>query len=475
MDHITTTKKDIIWNYIGIFMAMGSNFIILPFLLNFLDSDTLGLWYVFLSIGALVNLFDFGFTPTFARNVAYSWSGAKKLNRTDADFIEKTEPNIGLLKIVIKTCEVVYFIISLTALILLLTLGTYYIHAITYNVLDNNYFTAWLIYCFAVFLNLLFGYYLVLLRGVGAIAEMNKATVLSKIVQIVLSIFLLYLGLGILAVSVAYLMSGVIFRLLAAKSFKHYHNMESLLKKEEGKISTQDVVKTLKIIWPNTWRDGLVSLSNYISNQSTVIMSSLFLSLSETGIYSISLQIVTAIATISGSLYATYQPELQAAYINKERDKSRRLMATAMTVYIGTFIMGIIALTTVGIPILSILKKDVVFNIPVLMGMSVYMFLLKNHSYYASYISNTNNVPYLKSFVLSSVFGIILTILLIHIMRLGVWALIIGPGFAQLIYNNWIWPHKVKESFSVTWSEFFLIGFKGTKALFIKERKRVNN
>ncbi len=446
---------------------MGSHFLILPFLLNYLDADTLGLWYVFLSVGALVSLFDFGFSPTFARNIAYSWSGAKKLNRNDVDFAEKSEPNIMLLKKVIRTCKVIYFIISLLALILLLTFGTYYLSLISANFIGSHHYLAWVIYCIAVFFNLLFGYFIAILRGVGAIAELNKATILSRLVQILVSIFLLYLQFGILAVSIAYLASGMIFRLLSAIAFNNYHSAGLLLKEDNNNISINQVIDTLRIIWPNTWRDGLVSLSNYISNKSTVIICSLFLSLAETGVYSISLQFVTAAATISGSLYSAYQPALQEAHVYNDTDSSKKLMATAMVVYQITYILGIIAIIFVGIPILTIFKNDMVFDIPVFIGMSIYMFLLKQHSYYASYISNTNNIPYLKSFVISSILGIFITVILIQTAELGVWSLILGPGFAQLIYNNWVWPLTVRRSLNSNSFDFFITGLKGAKDIIL--------
>lgn len=74
---INTNKSDIVWNYLGIITSLGSQVILLPILIKFLEPDVLGLWYIFVSIGSLVLLFDFGFNPTIARTVSYCWSGAK--------------------------------------------------------------------------------------------------------------------------------------------------------------------------------------------------------------------------------------------------------------------------------------------------------------------------------------------------------------------------------------------------------------
>ena len=48
------------------------------------------------------------------------------------------------------------------------------------------------------------------MRGIGAIAENNKAAVITKLAQIIVTIVLLSTGNGILGVSIAYLVSGVI-------------------------------------------------------------------------------------------------------------------------------------------------------------------------------------------------------------------------------------------------------------------------
>ena len=64
---------------------MAANIVMIPFLVYYLDENLLGLWYVFCSIGAMTALFDFGFATTFARNITYCFSGAKKLCKENID------------------------------------------------------------------------------------------------------------------------------------------------------------------------------------------------------------------------------------------------------------------------------------------------------------------------------------------------------------------------------------------------------
>ncbi len=71
-------KKDVIWSYLGYFFNLCTNIILMPFILRAVEGNELGLWYTFLSVGTLVNLLDFGFSPTLVRNVTYAWCGAKE-------------------------------------------------------------------------------------------------------------------------------------------------------------------------------------------------------------------------------------------------------------------------------------------------------------------------------------------------------------------------------------------------------------
>ncbi|MEN1968868.1 O-unit flippase-like protein [Lentibacillus sp. N15] len=471
---IKITKKAVIWNYLGVFMTMGSNFLILPFMIHFLDGDSLGLWYVYLSIGGIVTLFDFGFNPTIARNVAYCWSGAEQLSKTNVKFVNNQEPNIGLLKKVLSTCEKIYFIISLIALILLLTIGTFYILYISQHLSGNNYIIAWIIYSVAVFLNLYYGYYATFLRGVGAISKVNKARIISRAIQIILSIVLLYFGLGLIAVSFAYLANGILIRMISKVYFYKHENIGERLKNNKTIVSLRDLKETFSLVWHNAWRDGLVSLSAFLSNQASILICSMYLSLMETGIYSISMQLITAVATISGALYTAFQPSLQSAYINKDIVKQKRLMSTAMTVYQLIFGIGVVALIVVGLPLLELIKSDVKFNIPILLAIALYIFLLKHHSYYASFISNTNNVPYVKSFTASSFIGIILAIILVQLTDLGVWALIVAQIIVQGVYNNWMWPKKVWNFLGVHFIDVITIGLKEIKKMISTQVNKVS-
>ena len=457
---IKVTKKDIVWNYLGTILSLSSNFIVLPIIVYFLDSELIGLWYVFLSIGGIVILFDFGFNPTLSRNVAYSWSGAKELIKKDVFKVEAQEPNIQLLKKVLRTCKLIYLIISTLALIVLLSIGTTYVLHISQGLDKISVFSAWFVYSISIFFSLYYGYYITFLRGVGAIREVNISTIISRVIQILTSITLLYLGLGLLAVAIANLAYGLVFRILCKKFFYNYDNIGMRLTEIDIEITNFEIISTFKIIWHNAWRDGFVSLSKYLTAQATVLIAPLYLTLTETGMYSISIQLITAIATISGALYTSYQPELQSLYVNNKMKKSNELMSLAMLVYVLVFWTGVFSFLWIGIPIINVIKSDFTIDRTVFVMVSIYQFLLNYHSYHASFISNTNNVPYVSSFVISSISGVFLSVILLATTNLGLRGLIFAKLIVKAVYNNWHWPKYVMDMLGTNLFFMFKAGIK---------------
>lgn len=455
---VKLTKKDVIWSYVGTIVSMGSNLILLPFLMHFLSEDMLGLWYVFASIGAVATLFDFGFAVTFARNITYCWSGAKHLKRENVEFVESSEPDYCMMKQVLATCKVIYGILSGAALILLLTVGTAYIAYVGKDLSGSTHFISWIIYAIAAFLNLYYGYYASFLRGVGAVDRANKNTVIARFAQIGLTIVLLSFGAGIIGASIAYLTYGTIFRLLGKHYFYNYKGIGENLKKNTSKITWTQIKDMLSVVWHNAWRDGMISICNYFCNQASTIICSMYLPLSQTGVYSIGVQIASAIAQIAGTMYNAYQPELQSAYINRETQKTRKLMSLIVMSFVYLFIAGTVAFAIAGIPFLKLIRPSAVVSVPVLIGLCAYQFILKFRNCYTSYFSCTNRILYMNGFIVSAILCVVLSFFAIGVFDLGVWGLIGAQIASQAIYNLWKWPVLAHKEMGLTATDMFTTG-----------------
>lgn len=463
--NIRLTKKDIIWSYIGTILSMGANLLMLPFLIYFLSNDSLGLWYIFASIGGIATLFDFGFGVTFARNITYAWAGARELKKEGVEFSKKEEPDYRLMKKVLTTCKVIYGIIAGSALILLLTLGTGYVLYVSRDLAGYIPVVAWIIYAIAVFLNLYYGYYASFLRGVGNVAQANKNTVWARLVQIILMVLLLIMGCGLIGACVAYLAYGTLFRLLGKYYFYKYKEIGQKLYKIEERPSRIEIKEMFHIVWHNAWRDGAISVCNYCCNQVSTLICSGYLSLAETGVYSIGVQIASAIATIAGTLYNTYQPELQAAYVISDKDKMRKTMSMIVVSFVYLFVLGTVAFCIVGVPLLKLIKPSAVVSIPVLLGLCLYQFILKYRNCYTSYFSCTNRIMYVGGFTVSALLCVVLSFLAIGSMRMGMWGLIIAQILSQAVYNMWKWPILAHKELNLSFGDMMQLGTRETGRL----------
>ena len=462
---INVSKQDILWSYIGTILSMGANLLMLPFLMIFLDENTLGLWYVFASIGAIATLFDFGFGVTFARNVTYAWAGARELKKEGAELAINSEPDYRLMKKVLKTCKIIYGIIAGSALLLLLTLGTGYVIFVSREINGYTYIIAWIIYAVAVFLNLYYGYYASFLRGVGNVAQANKNTVWARLLQIILMVVLLFMKFGLIGACVAYLAYGTLFRLLGKHYFYKYKGIGENLSKVKYEPSGDEIKEMISIVWHNAWRDGAISLCNYCCNQVSTLICSAYLSLAETGTYSIGVQIASAIATIAGTLYNTYQPELQVAYISADKDKMRKTMSMIVVSFVYLFFLGTASFCVIGIPFLKLIKPSAVVSIPILIGLCVYQFILKYRNCYTSYFSCTNRIIYVGGFTISAILCVGLSFVAIGPLNMGIWGLISAQIISQAVYNLWKWPSLGHKELGLSIKDVIYIGNQETVAL----------
>lgn len=455
---VRLSKKDYIWSYIGIFLSLFSSIIMTPFVVYFLDGEQYGLWGVFQSLAAITTLFDFGFATTFARNINYCWNGAEKLEKTGATYSNSTEPNFYLMKKAMTACQSVFLLISSVALFIMFTFGSFYVRYISSSLGFFEPMIAWGICAVAIFLNLYFGYYGSFLRGVGAISDVNKVTVFAKVVQIVVTIVFLVCGFGIIGTSVAYLTYGTLFRILAKRSFYKYKGIGEGLKSVKVKIRKTEIQELFLVVWHNAWREGLVSLSNYLANQACTIIISLYMPLTETGAYSLGVRLASAVAQIAGAMYTANQPVLQSAYIANDRIKLKRTMSLIVFSFTVLHILGMIMVILVGLPILRLIRPESVVGPAVMLALGIYQFILKFRNCYTSYFSCTNRVSYVKAFLISSIGCVVLALIAMGPFELGIWGIIIAQLISQGVYNAWAWAVKAHKEMGLSVLETVQLG-----------------
>lgn len=461
---IKVRSSDVLWNYGGLFFRMLGQFIVLPLVLSLLDSAYVGLWYVFQAVNGFIVIFQSGFAPTFARNVAYCWSGARSFSRDGLADEYGEGVDFGVMASLLSACRAVYLRIALLCLAAISTLGTLYVVSVSGSLDPATYVEAWALFCLAVFVNVLFSYWESMLRGVGDFVGVNKATILASLAQIISSAAMLLLGCGILSCAVGFFLQGIVFRAFCRRFFLKVDGVADGLA-GAGRPGRDNVKKIRAAISANAYRDTAVSVANYLVTTANTLLCAAFVGLAESSAFSVTLQLINACVNVSAVMLNTYQPSLQSAYANRDVELERDLSGKSMASFAVLYAACLVLVVLVGMPLLGFFKPGIDSSPMLTVALGVYFFLWKQQSNCAMLIANTNRIPYMWPFLISAGLGVVASYLLLNMMGGSIFGLVLGQGLVQLAYNNWKWPHEAAKRLGTTYPRLMVGGFKSLTAM----------
>lgn len=451
---ISASKRDVLWNYIGTIFSMASGFVLTPLLLMFLTEDEIGLWYVFVAISNFTVLFEFGFNPTFARNIVYCVSGARGAAREGRPELSgEGTVDVNLLSRLMRSCKIVYAAISLAALVLLLLVGTPYIGYVASALPCGSYWPAWAVIVVSIFINLYFLYAQTFLRGFGDIEGENRARVFSRLAQLVVSGLLLAVGWGLVSASIGLLANGVILRVYASARLRSRNPLAKSAQLAASEVSRGEIVDTVSSIWHIAWRDGIVQLSSFASGQAMSIVCSLFIGLAETGVYSLSAQFAGAVTSFSSAFIKSYYPAFQSAYAQRDIDGMRTIMERGIAVYYIATVIGTAGVALLILPLAPLIKPGYVIDIPFFLFITLYNFLSSQYGIFCNLIVSTNRIPYVWGYLVSGIASVVLACAVGAAGFAGMWGITASQLIAQCAYNVWKWPRYVTKELGTTLSQ----------------------
>ena len=435
-------KREIIWSYIGTAFMIGAGVLLLPFILNKMPDETVGVWNIFQTITALVLLLDFGFRPTFARNISYIFTGVKTLQKNGVVHAESNaNVDYGLLKGSLAAMRRFYQWIALAVFGLLLTAGTVYFYYILQKYSGNrtDALIAWLLLIAINCYNLYTFYYDALLTGKGYVKQSQQINMLGQVVYIGLAIGLIYAGFGLTAIVGSQFVSTIIRRYLTYKVF-----FTAQLKEKLACVEAQEPKNILQAITPNAIKIGLTNLGGFCVNKSAILIGSAFLSLEQIACYGITIQVMDILARCASVFYQSYTPKLAQCRAENNLPQLKRYYLLCTGSLWAVFIIGGLAWIFLGEWALAFMNSQTHF-VPI--GMLCVMLLISalehNHAVSAGFIMADNKIPFFIPSLLSGGATVILLFVFLYIFDLGIWGLILAPGLAQLAYQNWKWPSVV--------------------------------
>lgn len=443
------SKKDVIWNYLATFLKIASSVLLLPFILKMMPSEEVAIWSVFMTISAFAAVLDFGFNPSFTRNVTYVFSGVRALKREGHGVVTEYNGDIdyGLLKGLISTMKWFYFRMAVLLFLLMSTVGTVYITSILnkYHGDKTEVIIAWIILCILNTYNLYTLFYDSLLQGKGLIKRSKQILIIGQTTYLVIASILIINGQGLISIVSAQAISIVIIRIISNKAF-----FTKDLKFKLSNAETKPRKGIINAIYPNAVKIGLAMLGSFIIERASIIVGSLYLSLDEIASYSITVQIISVMGSLAVIYTSTYLPKMAQLRVTNEIMAIKDIYIKGELVLLLTYIIGGISLILFGDWLLHLIGSQTSLISLNLMIIAIIVSILeKNHSLAGAVLVTKNEVPFFKASIFAALLTMILLILLFQMTKSGIWVMIAAPGLAQIFYQNWKWPYEVVKDLGI--------------------------
>lgn len=471
---IKINKKDVVWGYITMAFNYGTGLFTLPFILNMLSAEEVGMNYLMLTISNLVILADFGFSQQFGRNLTYILSGAQSLQKEGISGVKLGTINYQLVATLIKTAKFVYLRMSLLVLAGMLTLGTIYIYHVTqgFTNIPNSLFI-WLLFSVSTFFNFYYKYYTTLLTGSALMMEYNKSCIYSKIVYIAICVGMLFLGCGLMSVVVANIISPFVQRYYSYISFYTDEIKDGL----RGQVVTaEDIREMTSTLWFNAKKLGIIFVGQYGISQSGIFFSGLFLSLEEVAAYGLMMQLINNIlCSISKSLFNSISPLFSKDTINHDISQLIRHFSLGNFIFWCIFIVGSLMVIFVAPPVLELIHSN--SHLPstlVMLVFSIDALLDYNHANFTYILTAQNRFPFVKADLITGMAVVLINLATLYFTDWGLLGLVLGRLCVMLAYNDWKWPSVICRELNVPITIFVKVGYQETcykLQMLIKNRK----
>jgi len=446
-------RKDVAWNFAATFMRIASGLIVLPLVLRLLPSQEVGLWNIFLTIGSIAALLDFGFSNSFARNITYIFSGVKELKAEGYVAVDQNDTSVdfSLLRSVIRAMRRYYGILAIIFLLLFIAVSPFYLQSILEKYRGNTHvvWTAWFTYGALVAYQLYTYYYGALLTGRGYIKKNMQIIVVAQSARIIITaIFLLY-GLGLISLVIGMFISDILNRTL---SYLAFYDKETALQIKSSKALP--VKEIMKIMTPNAIKIGLTSVGGFLINKAVILIAPLYLSLSDIASYGTTKQFIDLIGALGSLWFSTYYPQITQYRVTNNLNGVKRLYIKSIIILILAFVILGFGLIMAGEPVLLFIhSKTQLLHRKEIVVFLLFAFLDVNNSLSMASLLTKNEVPFYKSFLLAGMFSVLLLILFLKTTSLGILSMILAPSIAQSVYQNWKWPLTIGKELRIQWKD----------------------
>ena len=451
------SQSTVVWSWAMNGLRLATGILVLPLLISHLSKPDFGMYFIFVSLSALIPIIDFGFSVSIGRAVSYAMGGATELKPQGmATSQSNASPNYTLLWQLHQVTRRLYQILALGTTILLGIFGTINV-ALRVNETSSPTLTwlAWGVTLVAAVFEIYMGWWNVFLNNMNQVRVGTQTAALTLVIRIGLSCALLLVGAGLLSIPMASLVSSFLLRTWSRRLVLRH------LRNPPGDLDRLQIKKLFATLWPNSWRIGLQFVSGYLAtNANTLVCQSVF-GLAASAEYGFSLQLMSICSGMASVWTVVKWPLIGQYRIKQDHAALQRVIWPRIWLQHLTY-WGLALTAIVLVPILLRWSHSGKTLLPIvwLSLLALNSFLEITYSFWGTLISTENRTPFVRPIVIANITSFAIMLILVHTTRLGLAAFVLAPLVIGCFYNFWKWPHEGARSIGVSWLRFMLKGPK---------------
>jgi O-antigen/teichoic acid export membrane protein len=442
----------------GSFLARTSTLLVVtPLVLNRLSASEISLWYLFSTLISLQVLADIGFTPTFARIIAYAMGGAdlSSLNEYRSPTGGQTggqtvgSPNWQTVEAICTTMRAINVRLMIASVVLLASLGT---AALLKPVAElPNPATAWacwgiiLLACAVNFYGSIYSSYL---QGINQIAVLRRWEILTSLGAVISSFLALILGTGLVGLVVSsqlWVVLNVIRNrwLCTTVEQGHFAHFRS------ARIHPQ----VFQPAWSSAWRSGLGHFMNYGLMQASGLVYAQTASTAGIASYLFAQRLLQVVSMFAQAPFYSKLPTLARLRAEGKISEQIVIAQKGMRLSYWTYAVGFISIGLLAEPMLKLIGSNAAFVNPLLwLIMGVGMFVERYGAMHIHLYSTTNHIIW---HIANGVAGVIyLATALVLFPIVGVYAFPIAVLAGYLGFYAWYAARHSYRAFGLKFWRF---------------------
>lgn len=399
--------------------------LLVPVLLRYLDVNDYILWSIFTTLGAITLQFESAIQNASIRDIAR----------------ELHSENRAALSAAIRRAKVAYRTLAGVVLVPVGMAGLLYLDYVASVSLGRQVNTEWMLFVAAYAVNYFFGTNNTILLGLGHVERFNNTTSLTRVLNFLLTYLLLRSGLSIMGVCVSFGCSVAVGCTMMATSarrlLREYERRAPAWASTDGsrRVDALNIVKYV-----------LYSTASFALYRGGLLVATRVLPKPALADYSLLLQAYGILSILALVPLQVWLRRLTSAIASGNRAAIRRELAVSMVVANAIFIAGSATLAWLGNPLLAMIGSKVTLSSDgnvVLLG---FAFLIElNIAVLVNFLVTANNYGFLRTYLTTSIAGIICMIALPIALPGSVIALVAAPlGLQGLVCLPLLWRRACK-------------------------------